>query len=96
MLMQCVYGLSPPIRPIAYIKDSHDDDYIFEAGSRYYFYMPETEDLWFLEDARTDETSLRKWATGKRTKLEGSDEGQRRYCELQGKQMALARQNRDG
>jgi hypothetical protein len=38
MEMKCMYGLTPPIRPITYMKDTRDDDYIFEADGKYYFW----------------------------------------------------------
>jgi hypothetical protein len=93
MQMKCLYGLTPPIRPIAYL-DSHDDSYIFEAEGKYNFWAPYTEDLWLLDDVQTDETALEECALGKKTKLEADDDSYRNLNKLRFQQMELARKNR--
>jgi hypothetical protein len=49
------------------------------------------EDLWLLYDVQSDETALRGWAIGKKTKLEPADDGHKKLYERECEQMALAR-----
>jgi hypothetical protein len=91
MEMKCMYGIAPPIRPITYMGDTCDQEYIFEANGKYFFWAPGLEDLWLLNDVEADETALDGWAMGKKTKLEPANDGHRKLWELQGEQMELSR-----
>jgi hypothetical protein len=61
MKMKCIYGLQPPIRPIAYRKDTNDHAYILKAGTKYYYWVPDFEMLMQLDGTFTDEDVLRRW-----------------------------------
>ena len=95
MTMKCLYGLQPPIRPIAYRKDINDHSYIFKAGTKYYYWQPDFEILMTLDGTFTDESALRGWAALEYTaELEPDYDGIEMQRELEMEQRALARQAR--
>jgi len=67
--MKCVYGLTPPTRPIMYVY-RQEHNYIFEADGKYFFWPPDSQDRIQLNDFQNDETALEGWASLNRTKME--------------------------
>jgi hypothetical protein len=95
IMMKCIYGLQPPIRPIAYMKDTNDHSYIFKTGTEYYYWLPDMEILTKIDGTFTDENVLRGWALQKSTtELEPDYDGIEEQKELEVAQRVLAKRAR--
>jgi hypothetical protein len=94
MLMKCVYELTPPIRPIAYMENSYDDEYVFEADGKYFFWAPDAQELWLLHDAQSDKAALNALATEKQTQILSVKGGYEKLADLEREQMAKAKADR--